>query len=329
MEFELDRKTSVPYYLQIANNIKQFVESGFWKSGTKLPTERELSERLQVSRNTVSMAYKELQTEGVIVCHQGRGTFVSEQDDKLKQQSRKERLLKIIDVSIEEAIQLGFSLDEFLDITHIRAREKQEMLTQLKIAFIECNEEQINYFVNELYFDQGVSILPVLLSDLKENTESYNEQLKDVDVIITTFFHLEEIKDLLKNLNVDIVPIALELQMETVVKIARFSQETKIGLACKSENFAEKFKNAISKTGINNIEIYYTTNTSEDELINFVNSVDQIVTSPGRKKYLEKIISEKKDIVEVIFKPDEASLNLLKTTLVDLKQKVRGKIDEH
>ncbi len=321
MELKLDRNISTPYYIQIKDNIKKFVEFGYWTSGTKVPTERELAERLQVSRNTVSMAYSELADEGIIFSQQGRGTFIAEQDDKLIQQSRKEHLLKIIDVSIEEALQLGFSIDEFLAITHVRAREKQDILTKLKVAFIECNEEQINYFVNELDIDSGVSVIPILLSDLHNSPEEYRSKLSDADMVITTFFHLEETKALLPDIEDKILPIALEIQLETVVKIARFPSGSQIGLVCKSENFANKFKNAIIKAGIDHLQIEFITSSSKEEVISFIKRVDHVVTSPGKKELVTEILHDN-NVTEVIFKPDQASLNLLKSSLVDLKQKI-------
>ena len=93
-----------------------------WVPGSKLPTERSLAEELKISRNTVSMAFRELEAEGIIVCQQGRGTFVAESDEAVRRESRRERLLRIIDIAMEEATALGFSIDQFLAITHVRAR---------------------------------------------------------------------------------------------------------------------------------------------------------------------------------------------------------------
>ena len=59
MEFYLERDREVPLYMQIKNNIKRFIETGTWERGKRLPTERDLAKQLNVSRNTVSMAYKE------------------------------------------------------------------------------------------------------------------------------------------------------------------------------------------------------------------------------------------------------------------------------
>ena len=322
MEFYLERDKDIPLYVQIKNNIKLFVETGAWERGKRLPTERDLAKQLNVSRNTVSMAYKELEAEGVLVSHQGRGTFVADLDDSIQHESRKERLLKIIDIAMEEASQLGFNIDEYLAITHVRAREKKELLNRVKIAFIECNQEQVEYFANELHLDSGVSITPILLDDFKERPNHYKKVLEDVDIVISTFFHLAEIKKILGTQKKDILAIALELQLETVVKIARLKPGSDVGLVCKSKNFADKFFKSLDAAGIDHLNVKFSTAEDFDEINKFISSVDEIIVSPGRKKEIEQLIDEDRNLVEVIFKPDRASINLLKATLMDLKQKI-------
>lgn len=324
MEFYLERDKDIPLYVQIKNNIKRFIETGTWERGKRLPTERDLAKQLNVSRNTISMAYKELEAEGVLVSHQGRGTFVADLDDSIQHESRKERLLKIIDIAMEEASQLGFNIDEYLAITHVRAREKKELLNRVKIAFIECNQEQVEYFANELRLDSGVSITPILLEEFKKKPNQYKNILEDVDIVISTFFHLAEIKKILGNQKEekDILAIALELELETVVKIARLKPGSMVGLVCLSKNFADKFFKSLNAAGIDHLDVKFTTTEDENELNNFLSSIDEIIVSPGRKKEIEELVGNEKQIVEVIFKPDRASINLLKATLMDLKQKI-------
>ena len=145
MLFPIVRKNGIPLYIQVKEAVQSEIKSGVWKTGDKLPTERELSERLKVSRNTVSQAYQELEAEGVLTSVQGRGTFVCDRDDAVRIEHRKELLLKIIDVAMEEGLQLGFTLDEFVELTDVRARQKLEFLSQVRVMFIECNREQVEY----------------------------------------------------------------------------------------------------------------------------------------------------------------------------------------
>ncbi len=65
-----------PVYRSLINLIARAVETGELARGTRLPTHRDLADRLSVSVQTVSRAYEELIRRGLIVGEVGRGTFV-------------------------------------------------------------------------------------------------------------------------------------------------------------------------------------------------------------------------------------------------------------
>jgi len=56
------------------------IASGNWPEGTKIPSENELKERFQVSRNTVRQAIQKMNALGIIEAKQGEGTFVRKID---------------------------------------------------------------------------------------------------------------------------------------------------------------------------------------------------------------------------------------------------------
>lgn len=89
LEFTLDRDNGIPLYVQIKNEIKKRIRLNHWSPGYKLPTEREFAELLQVSRNTVSNAYKDLVLEGFLISQQGRGTFVTGEPAAWSQEGKK------------------------------------------------------------------------------------------------------------------------------------------------------------------------------------------------------------------------------------------------
>ena len=70
-----------PMYRQIAEDLRQKIESGELGHGTQLPTELELREQYDASRNTVRDAMKLLITRGLIETRPGQGTFVSAKID--------------------------------------------------------------------------------------------------------------------------------------------------------------------------------------------------------------------------------------------------------
>jgi DNA-binding transcriptional MocR family regulator len=66
-----------PIYLQIERHIKQGIKNGELKKDSKLPSTREVSKFLNISRNSVISAYEELESTGIIVTKRGIGTFIS------------------------------------------------------------------------------------------------------------------------------------------------------------------------------------------------------------------------------------------------------------
>lgn len=64
----------------MSRKISQMIEAGVWKTGDMLPNEAELAQRFKVSQGTVRRALKILTDQGILVRHQGRGTFVARFD---------------------------------------------------------------------------------------------------------------------------------------------------------------------------------------------------------------------------------------------------------
>jgi GntR family transcriptional repressor for pyruvate dehydrogenase complex len=70
---------------QAAETLKRFIIGENLSLGTQLPSERELSETLAVSRNIVREALSALAAEGIILKQAGKGTFVTEFDRETAQ----------------------------------------------------------------------------------------------------------------------------------------------------------------------------------------------------------------------------------------------------
>src|ERR1700685_2178835 len=65
-------------YEQIVQQIEDSVLNGSLKPGDQLPAERELAQRLGVSRTAVREAVKALREKGLVEAYSGRGTFITD-----------------------------------------------------------------------------------------------------------------------------------------------------------------------------------------------------------------------------------------------------------
>lgn len=63
-------------YRTIANQIHAAIGKGLIQTGERIPSEREISERWEVSRPTAAKALNELHHRGLIVRRPGKGNFV-------------------------------------------------------------------------------------------------------------------------------------------------------------------------------------------------------------------------------------------------------------
>lgn len=73
---ELDHQSATPLYRQLYESIKRQILTGRIARGDRLPANRELAGLLSLNRTTIAAAYELLETDGLIKCYVGRGTFV-------------------------------------------------------------------------------------------------------------------------------------------------------------------------------------------------------------------------------------------------------------
>ncbi|MFH1681196.1 MAG: PLP-dependent aminotransferase family protein [Candidatus Eisenbacteria bacterium] len=76
LQIRIRRESETPLYRQIADSVRNTIENNSLEDGDRLPPMRELAARLGINRNTVSLAYRELERIGLVQSDVGRGTFV-------------------------------------------------------------------------------------------------------------------------------------------------------------------------------------------------------------------------------------------------------------
>lgn len=72
------QKSESKMYLDIVGELRDLIKVENIKIGGKLPSERELAERLQVGRSTVREALRSLELLGLIRTRRGEGTFLAD-----------------------------------------------------------------------------------------------------------------------------------------------------------------------------------------------------------------------------------------------------------
>jgi len=73
----ISKNAPVPLYQQVKSALESEIRDGKYGTDERLPSERDLCERFDVSRMTARQAIKELERDGLVFSRVGKGTFVS------------------------------------------------------------------------------------------------------------------------------------------------------------------------------------------------------------------------------------------------------------
>lgn len=111
-----------PLYAQVKALLTRRIASGEWKPGVMIPNEFQLAAEYDVSQGTVRKALVALEGAGLIVRHQGRGTYVAQHtrerslfhffrivglDDQRREPWSRVLGFKTVKASVDTALKLG------------------------------------------------------------------------------------------------------------------------------------------------------------------------------------------------------------------------------
>ena len=335
MENKLDNIKNQPYYIQIKNVLKEKIKSGKINNN-RLPSIRQVAKDFGVSVNTVLRAYNELGKEGIVTGSVGRGTYLSlspknnttskevfeslSPQTVINKENRKDFLSRIIQVSLEEALSLDFSLQEFEEAVEEYVKEKLELMQRIKLIFIECNIEQLTYFANHLELNPNINLIPVLFDELNKQNDDIMKEIKSSDIVVTSFYHLDEVHKLLDHLEKKIIGINLQPEVSTIVEIAKIRPESVVGIITTSKTFIEIIKEILMDLKLSYKEILETNSKNEETIKQLVHKCDAVLVSPRRKNVVTNCANEHTKVIEFVFTPDRTSINNLKVTLLEVKK---------
>lgn len=120
LPIRISKDSREPIYHQIVNQFKALIAGGHLSAGTPLPSIRALSKDLEISIITTRRAYQDLEVQGFIRTSQGKGTFVADISEDLKQEVKVTSVYNILENAVDTALSYDYSLKQvktiFLEI---------------------------------------------------------------------------------------------------------------------------------------------------------------------------------------------------------------------
>jgi GntR family transcriptional regulator len=312
------QRLGVPIYLQVKNYILDKLKSGDFQPGDKLPTERDLAKTLDISRNTVSAAYKELLLEGILEARQGRGTFVREQTDEyLEEQlpgSRLERMIRVMDNALEKAVELGFTVDQFIAIANVRAHEKEAAIGTIRVAVVDATQEYLTRFLQQISQTTTAVLEGVLISDLADGT-TRRELLGSCDYVVTTVAHQAEVHRIMGTTD-KLITLAVTPKFEATLKLARIPAKSSVGIVANSSGFAKSVQELLRTVTVGGIDVSVALNFTDQALKEFCPKQDVLIIAEEEQMRMAAFTTAGQQIIPFYYEIDQGSLHQLKARLV-------------
>lgn len=123
-------------YEQVIEQIKQMIADGSLKKGDKLPAERDMVEKFQVSRTSIREALRALEIIGLIETRQGEGNFISSKMEN----------------SLFEPLSIMFMLQQSnpVEILELRRANESETARLAAERITDKELESLKYLLNSL-----------------------------------------------------------------------------------------------------------------------------------------------------------------------------------
>jgi GntR family transcriptional regulator len=112
MQLRVSPSDDLPIYRQIMRQVADAIAGGALVPGERLPSHRELSEQLVIAPLTVKKAYDELEAQGYLESHRGRGTFVATTLPRVRRAERDAKLGDAARTLLRQAYLAGLDFDD-------------------------------------------------------------------------------------------------------------------------------------------------------------------------------------------------------------------------
>ena len=102
-----------PIYQQVVDGIKEVIARGDLQEGTSLPPLRQLANDLGVNLNTIAIAYRELQKDGLITVRHGSGSVVA---SRTASERNEGELLRPLRTALTQLVLAGLPSSKILNM---------------------------------------------------------------------------------------------------------------------------------------------------------------------------------------------------------------------
>lgn len=141
------RPSRLPVSHHAVETIQQLIVNGTWRAGDRLPSQRDLAEQLNLSRNSLREALSALETLGYLRIEPGRGVFVLTAEQRQARTKREWRSAG--KYALKEVYQMRYAI-ESMAVMLLAPSLSEEQLAELKRIVNEMRKAAVQHDIYAL-----------------------------------------------------------------------------------------------------------------------------------------------------------------------------------
>jgi len=243
--FHLDKSRKSALVEQAREQLITALHVGTLRSGDRLPSVRQVSQRNSINTKTAFSIYQRLRDEGYIEIRTGSGAYVADIDNADLDQDYCRSIMDLIRSSLAAAGQLKIEPEQYHGL--VQNFVDRSCLESLQVTVIECNEEQINVFAHEITDRLRVRVFPVLLEHLTSPDRKAEKALSRTDYFVTTDYHFKEVKKLLAKYDKKI--LKLRLHAAFLPELVAAARRGRVLMIVSNADFLPQFLDNLTNLG--------------------------------------------------------------------------------
>jgi DNA-binding transcriptional regulator YhcF (GntR family) len=201
--------------------LKERLLRGAYPRGGALPSVRALAAELGTSPSTVGRAVQELARQGWVTATSRRGAVVR-RDLPTGETGVRDAEAAIRRLAVRWRL-VGGDRVEFQELV---ARVADEVFQPApRTVFLECNPVDLQRGLDQVQRETSVKVEPMLLGDAAEASG----ELKDVNVLLTPYFHLAEARELAPE-GAQVVPLNFVASQDAMRDLVDLPADTLVGV---------------------------------------------------------------------------------------------------
>jgi len=158
---------------------------------------------------------------------------------------------KVLGDAVARCLELGLPPEEIASLAYQQSLHAKR--TEVRLAFVECNRERADALAADLSEAIEAPIRPLVLDEIAP------PDVLASDLVVTTFYHLAEVRRAVRDLAPDAPPEVLGIvigpHVRTLVRLSQIPRGERIGIYYTTEEQAHGIRQSLADTGFDKVDV--------------------------------------------------------------------------